>query len=114
MYGECFHGIDWIICGGESGHNARPIYPDWARSLRDQCQEASVPFFFKQWGEWAPEDDYVDEWDNIRCGEFHGNAEFIESCCCTEGTQVMYRAGKKAAGSMLDGVEYKELPNVDR
>lgn len=45
---------DWVIVGGESGPNARPMHPDWARSLRDQCQVAGVPFFFKQWGEWLP------------------------------------------------------------
>lgn len=44
-------GIHWVICGGESGPNARPMHPDWARSLRDQCKAADVPFFFKQWGE---------------------------------------------------------------
>mgnify|MGYP000995710618 CR=1 FL=1 len=43
--------LDWVICGGESAPKARPMHPDWARSLRDQCQEADVPFFFKQWGE---------------------------------------------------------------
>ena len=47
-------GLDWIICGGESGRNARPMHPDWARSLRDQCAAAMVPFLFKQWGEWTP------------------------------------------------------------
>ncbi len=46
--------LDWVIVGGESGHHARPMHPDWARSLRDQCQAAGVPFFFKQWGEWKP------------------------------------------------------------
>ena len=56
---------DWIICGGESGPHARPMHPDWARSLLDQCQAASVPFFFKQWGEWVsvdhgPDDDSYD------------------------------------------------------
>lgn len=40
----------WVICGGESGPNARPMHPDWAKSLRDQCVAARVPFFFKQWG----------------------------------------------------------------
>ncbi|MGM3015920.1 DUF5131 family protein, partial [Bacillus cereus group sp. BC329] len=45
--------VDWVICGGESGPGARPMYPDWARSLRDQCKAAGVPFLFKQWGEWA-------------------------------------------------------------
>lgn len=43
-------GIDWVIVGGESGRGARPMDPDWVRDLRDQCVEASVPFFFKQWG----------------------------------------------------------------
>ena len=43
-------GIHWVIVGGESGHGARPMHADWPRSLRDQCQEAGVPFFFKQWG----------------------------------------------------------------
>ncbi len=46
--------IDWVICGGESGPHARPMHPDWVRSLRDQCAAAGVPFLFKQWGEWAP------------------------------------------------------------
>jgi protein gp37 len=43
-------GIDWVIVGGESGREARPMNPAWVRSLRDQCRSASVPFFFKQWG----------------------------------------------------------------
>jgi protein gp37 len=47
-------GIDWVIVGGESGPHARPMHPDWARSLRDQCTDAGVPFFFKQLGEWLP------------------------------------------------------------
>lgn len=47
-------GLDWWICGGESGPDARPMHPDWARTIRDQCQEVGVPFFFKQWGEWLP------------------------------------------------------------
>jgi protein gp37 len=53
--------IDWVICGGESGPNARPMHPDWARSLRDQCQAAGVPFLFKQWGEWMPICQQTDE-----------------------------------------------------
>jgi len=43
-------GIGWVILGGESGHGARPLDPDWVRSVRDQCRSAGVPFFFKQWG----------------------------------------------------------------
>jgi protein gp37 len=46
--------LSWVVCGGESGPKARPMHPDWARSLRDQCVEAGVPYLFKQWGEWSP------------------------------------------------------------
>lgn len=52
-YGWFEDRIHWVICGGESGANARPMHPNWARSLRDQCQESEVAFFFKQWGEWG-------------------------------------------------------------
>lgn len=47
-------GIHWLIAGGESGPDARPMHPDWVRNLRDRCAAADVPFFFKQWGEWLP------------------------------------------------------------
>lgn len=47
-------GIDWVIAGGESGPKARPMHPDWVRSLRDQCAVSGIPFFFKQWGEYLP------------------------------------------------------------
>lgn len=47
-------GINWVIAGGESGSSARPAHPDWLRSVRDQCEKADVPFFFKQWGSWKP------------------------------------------------------------
>ncbi len=43
-------GIDWVIVGGESGPGARPLHPDWLADVRDQCQQAGVAFFFKQWG----------------------------------------------------------------
>jgi len=46
--------LDWVVAGGESGHGARPMHPDWPRMIRDQCATAGVPFLFKQWGEWAP------------------------------------------------------------
>ncbi|WP_421988519.1 phage Gp37/Gp68 family protein [Roseococcus sp.] len=54
--------IDWVICGGESGPGARPMHPDWARSLRDQCAAAGAPFFFKQWGDWKPICEGGDDW----------------------------------------------------
>lgn len=76
--------LDWVIAGGESGPAARPAHPDWLRHLRDQCREAGIPFFFKQWGEWAP-------------------------ACASDGI-VMKRVGKKAAGRLLDGIEHNEYP----
>src|SRR5690606_34038611 len=61
-------GLDWVVCGGESGPGARPMHPDWARSLRDQCAAAGVAFFFKQWGAWAPVyDREVEDPDWRRC-----------------------------------------------
>jgi len=73
--------IHWVICGGESGPNCRPIEKDWVRDIRDQCGEANVPFFFKQWGgehkkehgkmldgrEWKqfPENSYVYDWNKV-------------------------------------------------
>lgn len=49
-----YQAAQWVICGGESGASARPMHPEWARSLRDQCVEAGVAFHFKQWGAWEP------------------------------------------------------------
>ncbi len=43
-------GIDWVIAGGESGKNHRPVQAEWVTDIRDACQQADVPFFFKQWG----------------------------------------------------------------
>ena len=91
--------IDWAICGGESGPHARPMHPDWVRSLRDQCQAARVPFFFKQWGEWAPD---------CLC-------DTPEPCLTIVRPQpglmgCMFRCGKKAAGDLLDGREWHEYP----
>lgn len=92
--------LDWVICGGESGPNARPMPPDWPRLVRDQCQAAGVPFFFKQWGEWAPTE-RANELDGRRYREME---EWVEP------TYGMYCIGKKAAGRLLDGREWDEAP----
>ena len=89
-------GIDWVIAGGESGPRARPMHPDWARSLRDQCAAAGVPFFFKQWGEWQP------------CGWLTGHVESAKERC-VDGAWML-KVGKKAAGRRLDGREWNEYP----
>lgn len=92
--------LNWVICGGETGPGARPMHPDWPRSLRDQCQAAGVPFFFKQWGEWSGilqrslETRIVPKADGSRSG------------------WKMFRVGKKRAGRVLDGRTWEEVPNA--
>lgn len=95
--------IDWVIAGGESGPGARPMHPDWPRSLRDQCQAAGVPFLFKQWGEWSP--GYPEHGNDLEYGELVGAAqhEWPEGHCS-------FSVGKKVAGRMLDGREWDEVP----
>ena len=106
MGDEMVSGIDWIIIGGESGSNARAMHPDWVGLVCDQCQEAGVPFFFKQWGEWAPNKSWLPESliekdMNRMAGSQSGkwNPEFD-----------MLRVGKKTAGRLLDGREWNEFP----
>ncbi|CAJ3445351.1 Bacteriophage protein gp37 [Burkholderia pseudomallei] len=111
-------GLHWVIAGGESGPGARPMHPDWARSLRDQCAAADVPFLFKQWGEWAPRT--TDEqkllpvpcsrttsWPDgtVGCGDYQSNGDY---------GKCLFRVGKKATGRMLDGRRHDEFPEVTR
>lgn len=111
-------GVDWVIVGGESGPGARPMHPDWARDLRDQCATAGVPFLFKQWGDWAPGEcaentlamRKVEVADLLLNGEWQyqtiaGNSEFHR-----DDEPTMYRAGKKAAGRTLDGLTHNGFP----
>jgi len=111
--------VHWVICGGESGPHARPMHPDWARSLRDQCQAAGVPFLFKQWGEWAPG---VDPSPCLHSGWVRATADakythpsgFSKSSktLAEEGFAFMERVGKKAAGRLLDGRTWDQFPEV--
>lgn len=87
--------IDWVIVGGESGKEARLMRPDWARSLRDQCAAAGVPFFFKQWGEWAP-------WPHWTEPRTEATPPIIE----------LRRVGKSRAGRLLDGREHNDRPPI--
>ena len=98
-------GINWVIVGGESGANARPMHPDWARSIRNQCKEVGVPFFFKQWGEWLPECQVKeqDDWERLMDSGTHHMWDDI----------VTVRVGKKAAGRLLDGREWNEFPTTE-
>lgn len=116
-------GLNWVVCGGESGSNARPMHPDWARSLRDQCQAVGVPFFFKQWGEWLPRDLHPSstwkikrkrngEYEPSRLASFdpQGTLHLGSIGSAAPGWQFLNRVGKKAAGRLLDGREWNEFP----
>ncbi|CAJ7297658.1 Bacteriophage protein gp37 [Burkholderia pseudomallei] len=109
-------GVDWVIAGGESGHGARPMHPDWARSLRDQCAAADVPFLFKQWGEHSlAYDRDRDDPDYRRCdrmARLPGRWINLAGGHGFNGERVHYaeRVGKKAAGRLLDGRTHNEFP----
>ncbi|MFC4373347.1 DUF5131 family protein [Nocardia halotolerans] len=94
--------LDWVIVGGESGHGARPMHPDWARGLRDQCVGAAIPFLFKQWGEYVTPNQMTEDafrgWDIE-----HGSGETRDA---------YWRVGKKAAGRELDERTWDEYPKA--
>jgi protein gp37 len=93
--------LDWVVVGGESGPGARPMHPDWARLLRDQCKDAGVAFLFKQWGEWFP-------------SKFTVTGSRGRMYCFSDGLSPaeMHQVGKKRAGRLLDGVEHNEYPEA--
>lgn len=115
-------GISWVIVGGESGRGARPMHPSWATSLRDQCREAGVPFFFKQWGEWQAGSAVGHEskvmLNDGRVVELH-TAE-IQRAIGPSGTTgprgfdaaTIACVGKKAAGRTLEGRTWDEFPTA--
>lgn len=95
--------IHWVIVGGESGKGAEPTHPDWARSLRGQCTTAGVPFFFKQWGEFAP------------CPIGDG-PDLVTDAVFKKGPQhdgAVWQVGKAKAGRLLDGREWNEFPKME-
>lgn len=86
--------IDWIIVGGESGRHPRPMSPTWARSLRDQCAAAGVPFLMKQWGEWGPAD--------VNVGPT-GERIMVAG-------ELMEKRGRAETGRLLDGQLHDAFP----
>lgn len=102
---EVLPGVDWVIAGGESGPNARPMHPDWAHSLRDQCQVAHVPFFFKQWGEW---DGSPYPMPGVKHVELDGTLLNAP----TPTSYPMRPVGKKTAGRELDCREHNAFPQI--
>lgn len=117
---HCEPGLDWVVVGGESGKGARPMHPDWARSLRDQCEVAGVPFFFKQWGNWHQVYDRdVEDPDWRRCGTIQrqnprGRWMNLEGGTGFHGERVIYTSPttKSHAGRLLDGTVHNAMPEV--
>lgn len=115
--------LDWVVVGGESGPGARPMHPDWARSLRDQCAAAGVSYHFKQWGAWA-------ELDQAKAADeagWQGNRDWMVLSRdgaldipdgrwpdADLGEAAVVRIGKKAAGRLLDGKQHDSFPEARR
>ena len=106
--------LDWLVMGGESGPNARPMHPDWVRQTRDACVAAGVPFFYKQWGEYGT-DPYKIVYNNhviwiVPDGRYEmaGGGDLWDE----NKAAVMGRVGKKAAGHIIDGREWRQFPEV--
>lgn len=107
--------IDWVVAGGESGPNARPMHPEWARSLRDQCADAGVPFLFKQWGSWQVACEANGHLDHDMT---RNDAHWVDidgrrhKPSATDLTKpyAMHRVAKSVAGRLLDGVEHNGFP----
>lgn len=105
--------IHWVIVGGESTSSARPMHPDWARCLRDQCKEAGVSFFFKQWGEWMPS-----AAKPIR-NKYTGGGIFLlpdgrygcQGDWWDGNAAAMDKVGTKASGRLMDDYLHDEHPN---
>lgn len=101
-------GIHLVIVGGESGPGARPMHPGWVRSIRDQCIATGTPFFFKQWGNWTP--DNTNAKKKLRL-TFQGlNGSNLANCVEDDAQVWMSHVGKGAAGRLLDGREWNEMP----
>jgi protein gp37 len=117
--------LNWCVVGGESGVDARPMHPDWARSLRDQCAAAKVPFFFKQWGDCRQ---VAGKFPEKKAGHIARDGTHIRDVVLLDPNETlahrleaalndgkwhwawMEHVGKKAAGRALDGREWNEYP----
>lgn len=125
--GDMHNKLDWVVVGGESGPKARPMHPQWARDLRDQCSASGVPFYFKQWGHWAPRsacyhhltngqsaadmDPGSTRWPCVRLTAAGNNGRDIANA--PDGDDCyMQKVGGKLAGRMLDGVLHDAYPEV--
>lgn len=122
--GDMSYGINWVIAGGESGHEARPSHPDWFRLLRDQCDNCAVPFLFKQWGNWLPGfmtssehammiEDSAGPGKGMTLGRPPHSASYVHHWHDhSDYVRVSANIGKAKAGRLLDGIEHNGFPEV--
>ncbi|MBB3297851.1 MULTISPECIES: phage Gp37/Gp68 family protein [unclassified Rhizobium] len=107
--------LDWIVAGGESGTDCRPMHPHWAHALRDQCYDAGAPFLFKQWGNWIVASHDNGHYDSAMATN---DAIWLDvdgrqakpSCDGMREPIGMFRVTKSRAGRLLDGVEHNGYP----
>ncbi|HUW15228.1 MAG TPA: phage Gp37/Gp68 family protein [Anaerolineae bacterium] len=99
--------LDWIICGGESGPGARPMHPEWAQGLRDQCQESGTAYFMKQWGAWFPRSQWEDNPDLVLPDDDAVNDSSVHTW---DDGELSHRVGKQRAGRLLDGLKWNQWP----
>lgn len=129
--------LDWVVVGGESGPGARPMHPEWVRSLRDQCAAADVPFFFKQWGAWKPvpwklereadetDDQYIERSERECSTHAVSRAGYLTELDhkpwawgrvlpAPDSHHAVKKVGKAKAGRILDGVTHDAFPRTER
>lgn len=116
--------LDWVIVGGESGPGARPMHPEWARQIRDACTAAGVAFFMKQWGSWLPGYYSISRHTMLldpAAGPDHGmtlgkpphKPSYVHEWNDGSGL-ISANVGKKAAGALLDGREWRQMPTTSK
>lgn len=127
--GAPYRAIDWVVVEGESGAAARPMHPEWARTIQEQCHYADVPFFFKQWGTWLPISELIDAGESFYEPAPARDPNAVRRCKVTtraiayDGGDhwrlsnsipsfLTFKVGKRAAGHLLDGKIYREFPRV--
>jgi len=106
-------GLDWVIVGGETGPNARPMHSDWVRDIRERCTSHDVAFFFKQWGAWTPAPAHDPRYKgNVKGGfwSYQGDWAAFTIDGVPRAPDWILRVGPKAAGATLDGQTWAQFP----
>ena len=123
---DLLDGPKWVVVGGESGSGARPMHPEWARKIRDDCKNAGVPFLFKQWGDWLPWERAALPCWRSQCGQIEDRyalfpSDFDNDPNWDDGLSyiadrddhvVFQRVGKRKSGRELDSVTHDAFPEI--